>query len=214
MVLLVRPTPTGFPANSLLTPMDNTPLHSISSVCHPWGGRMLSLRKWHPRPDGPVWPILNVQTILLMKSSGNTAFNNKECCLIPIRNKQGVPIWLSKLLVSLLSIFNKRIFIRDSGVGTGVPLPWGQFSFALLVGNFSRSKRANGTPRKAYTYSIPDQHLIYTVVENTPLYSTPSVWCPRVSSHDICTRGDCSKPAEVWCNRWTHPYTEQLSEST
>ncbi len=25
------------PTNSLYTPMDNTPLHSISSVCHPWG---------------------------------------------------------------------------------------------------------------------------------------------------------------------------------
>ncbi len=38
-VLRVKPTPTRFPANSLYTPMDNTPLHSISSVCHPWGKR-------------------------------------------------------------------------------------------------------------------------------------------------------------------------------
>ncbi len=38
MVLRVKPTPTWFPTNSLYTPMDNTPLHSISSVCHPWGG--------------------------------------------------------------------------------------------------------------------------------------------------------------------------------
>ncbi len=37
MVLRVRPTPTRFPTNSLYTPMDNTPLHSRSSVCHPWG---------------------------------------------------------------------------------------------------------------------------------------------------------------------------------
>ncbi len=36
MVLRVKPTPTRFPANSLYTPMDNTPLHSMSSVCHPW----------------------------------------------------------------------------------------------------------------------------------------------------------------------------------
>ncbi len=37
MVLRVRPTPTRFPTNSLYTPVDNTPLHSISSVCHPLG---------------------------------------------------------------------------------------------------------------------------------------------------------------------------------
>ncbi len=36
MVLRVKPTPTRFPTNSLYTPMGNTPLHSISSVCHPW----------------------------------------------------------------------------------------------------------------------------------------------------------------------------------
>ncbi len=35
-VLRVKPTPTRFPTNSLYTPMDNTPLHSISSVGHPW----------------------------------------------------------------------------------------------------------------------------------------------------------------------------------
>ncbi len=31
MVLQVKPTPTQFQTNSLYTPMDNTPLHSISS---------------------------------------------------------------------------------------------------------------------------------------------------------------------------------------
>ncbi len=35
MVLRVKPTPTRFPTNSLYTPMDKTPLHSIPSVCHP-----------------------------------------------------------------------------------------------------------------------------------------------------------------------------------
>ncbi len=44
MVLRVKPTPTRFPTNSLYTPMDNTPLHSISSVCHPWGRRDRSQR--------------------------------------------------------------------------------------------------------------------------------------------------------------------------
>ncbi len=33
MVLRVKPTPTRFPTNSLYTPMENTPLHSILSVC-------------------------------------------------------------------------------------------------------------------------------------------------------------------------------------
>ncbi len=37
MVIRVKPTPTRFPTNSLYTPMDNTPLHSISSVCRTWG---------------------------------------------------------------------------------------------------------------------------------------------------------------------------------
>ncbi len=39
MVLRVKPTPTGFPTNSLSTPMDNTPLHSTSSMRHLWGDR-------------------------------------------------------------------------------------------------------------------------------------------------------------------------------
>ncbi len=43
MVLRVKPTPTLFPTNSLYTPMENTPLHSISSVFHPWG------MWWRPR---------------------------------------------------------------------------------------------------------------------------------------------------------------------
>ncbi len=37
MVLRVRPTPTRFLTNSLYTPVDNTPMHSKTSVCHPWG---------------------------------------------------------------------------------------------------------------------------------------------------------------------------------
>ncbi len=47
MVFLVKPTPTRFPTNSLYTPMDNTPLHSISSVCYPWDTLSLLLR-WAP----------------------------------------------------------------------------------------------------------------------------------------------------------------------
>ncbi len=38
MILRGKATPTRFPTNSAYTPMDNTPLHSISSVCHPWVG--------------------------------------------------------------------------------------------------------------------------------------------------------------------------------
>ncbi len=38
--------PSGIPShaytNSLYTPVDNTILHSISSVCHPWGKPLLS----------------------------------------------------------------------------------------------------------------------------------------------------------------------------
>ncbi len=41
MVLRVKPTPTRFPTNSLYTLMDNTLLHSIPSVCHPWGQGVL-----------------------------------------------------------------------------------------------------------------------------------------------------------------------------
>ncbi len=36
MVLRVKPSLTRFPIKSLYTPMKNTPLHSLSSVCHPW----------------------------------------------------------------------------------------------------------------------------------------------------------------------------------
>ncbi len=38
MVLRVKPTRTRFPTKSIYTPMDNTPLHSISCVFHPWAG--------------------------------------------------------------------------------------------------------------------------------------------------------------------------------
>ncbi len=37
MVLRVKHTLTRFPTNSLYIPIDNTSLHSISSVRHPWG---------------------------------------------------------------------------------------------------------------------------------------------------------------------------------
>ncbi len=40
-VLRVKPTPAQFPTNNLYTPMGNTPLHSISSVCHPWGDNVV-----------------------------------------------------------------------------------------------------------------------------------------------------------------------------
>ncbi len=36
MVLRVKHTPARLPTNSLCTSMDNTPLHSISRVCHPY----------------------------------------------------------------------------------------------------------------------------------------------------------------------------------
>ncbi len=43
MVLRVKPTLTRFPTKSLYTPMGSTPLHSISSVCHPWVMTLLTL---------------------------------------------------------------------------------------------------------------------------------------------------------------------------
>ncbi len=46
MALQIKPTPTRFPTNSLYTPMDNTPLYSISSVCHPWGKLLLLLFRY------------------------------------------------------------------------------------------------------------------------------------------------------------------------
>ncbi len=39
----VKPTTTRFPTNSLYAPMDNTPLHPIPSVCHPWGCKAVLL---------------------------------------------------------------------------------------------------------------------------------------------------------------------------
>ncbi len=55
MVLRVKPTPTRLPTNSLYTPMDNTHLHSISSVCHPWG------------------------PLLLFRHSGKSSITQEEC---------------------------------------------------------------------------------------------------------------------------------------
>ncbi len=53
MVLRVKPTPTRFPTNSLYTPMDNTPLHSIPSVCHPWGVQSANDRRNKVNDYGP-----------------------------------------------------------------------------------------------------------------------------------------------------------------
>ncbi len=71
MVLRVKPTPTRFPTNSLYTPVDNTNLHSISSVCHPWGWR--SGRRWRAHNEGSVpmivgcfaivYPSINLQWV-------------------------------------------------------------------------------------------------------------------------------------------------------
>ncbi len=41
MVLRVRPAQTRFPANSLYTPVENTPLHSIPRVCHARGAKVV-----------------------------------------------------------------------------------------------------------------------------------------------------------------------------
>ncbi len=45
MVLRVKPIQIRFPISSLYTPMDNTPLHSISCVCRR-GSRKLWTVKW------------------------------------------------------------------------------------------------------------------------------------------------------------------------
>ncbi len=39
MVLRVKLTQSRYPTNSPYTPMDNTPLHSLSNVCNPWSNR-------------------------------------------------------------------------------------------------------------------------------------------------------------------------------
>ncbi len=49
MVLRVKPTPTRLPNNSLYTPMNNTLLHSISSVCQPWGMAVVGYDEWPVR---------------------------------------------------------------------------------------------------------------------------------------------------------------------
>ncbi len=51
MVLRVKPTPTRFPTNSLNTPMDNTPLHSLPSV---WRSLALKVLRLHMHDDTNV----------------------------------------------------------------------------------------------------------------------------------------------------------------
>ncbi len=45
MVPRVKPIPTRFPANSLYTPMDNTPLHSISTLPLLWLSEVIEALK-------------------------------------------------------------------------------------------------------------------------------------------------------------------------
>ncbi len=54
MVLRVKATPTRFSTNSAYTPMDNAPLDSISSVCHPWGTMVQNVLKRHADSAGSV----------------------------------------------------------------------------------------------------------------------------------------------------------------
>ncbi len=37
MALRVEPTPTPVPTNGRCTPMENTPVYYVLSVCRPWG---------------------------------------------------------------------------------------------------------------------------------------------------------------------------------
>ncbi len=44
-----------------------------------------------------------------------------------------------------------------------------------VVGNSNRSKGTNGTPSKAYTNSVPDQHSIYPGGQHTLAFYTKCV---------------------------------------
>ncbi len=60
MVLRVKPTPTRFPTKSLYTPMDTTPLHSISNV-FVWGGTRLVVKggNWHQLTTNNAKPLVH-----------------------------------------------------------------------------------------------------------------------------------------------------------
>ncbi len=44
-----------------------------------------------------------------------------------------------------------------------------------MMGNLNRSKGTNGTPSKAYTNSVPDQHSIYRGGQHTLAFYTKCV---------------------------------------
>ncbi len=44
-----------------------------------------------------------------------------------------------------------------------------------VVGNVNRSKETNGTPSKAYTNSVPDQHSLYPDGQHTIAFYTKCV---------------------------------------
>ncbi len=82
MVLSVTPTPTRSTTNSLYTPMDSTPLHSISSVCHPWGVSVVAVPStapkksaWLPHLIGDKAPPATRDTYEVAHTYGRHSFN-------------------------------------------------------------------------------------------------------------------------------------------
>ncbi len=96
MALRVKPTPTRFPASSLSTPMDNTLLHSISSVCHPCGrvagiGKVMNLCAVFPPLFISRQCISSALGLPVVKLDGFTSILLCEIHCHPIHNEEAAP---------------------------------------------------------------------------------------------------------------------------
>ncbi len=79
MVLRVKPTPTRCPTNSLDAQMDNTRVHSISSVYNPWGSfltRTVDMEKI-------LGPRIRSRKLGFSKRWRTATFEKKQTRLVP-----------------------------------------------------------------------------------------------------------------------------------
>ncbi len=172
MVLRVKPTPTRFPTNSLYTPMENTPLHSISSECRPWlayarEGRARSLNEltlgtdWFSRPHGEV----------SRTSQASPAFNSLKppkyalICYIPRLHASIYPFFTQEFSHRQSWLVSRPQHQREDPFGTPPPysglltVSWSckrkvSLAAAVALSSFSRSCNSSGLAWRASTSSI------------------------------------------------------------
>ncbi len=142
MVIRVKPTPTRFPTNSLYTPMDNTPLYPMSSVCHPWG--WLSRLGVDTHIDsGSVWgqllQLYDLQLVNILQGLTIKRCSSWMCGGIPLAFESSLRLPTAALQFLVLIAW----YYDDAGLWS--PLWPGRLQWTSRHSNFSTFSNQTGT---------------------------------------------------------------------